>query len=349
MKCASNLHKSAAIFIVMTSALCSARTFFFSASINGAANCLATTTSGSTAGLPKKYTETITPDFGGKVSFDMVLIPGGEFIMGSSDKETGRKEDEGPQHKVRLEPFYLCTTETTYELFQVYYEETVQRDRGEALKKDKDLDAITGPTPIYGDPTMGMGGGKRPAIGATWHNATTFCRWLSKKTGKTYRLPTEAEWEYAARAGTDTAYFFGNDAKKLGEYAWYEENSDQITQEVAQKKPNPWGLYDMLGNVLEWVQDFYSPTSYAGRSKNPPALNPKGPEKGKVNVARGGSWESPAEELRCAARAFEEDWWRYQDPQMPKSKWWLPQMGFIGFRVARSVEQDKKQSVIGEW
>jgi sulfatase modifying factor 1 len=319
MKFASNISIFTAIILVATGAVTSA------------------------SGPLKKYTETVTPASGGKVTFDMVLIPGGEFTMGSNEKEAGRKDNEGPQHKVRLEPFYLCTTETTYVLFQAYYEETVQRDRDEARKKEQDLDAVTGPTPIYGDPTMGMGGGTRPAIGLTWLNATTFCKWLSKKTGKAYHLPTEAEWEYAARAGTDTAYFFGNDPKQLKDYAWFEDNSEQATQEAAQKKPNPWGLYDMLGNVLEWVQDFYNPTAYAATAKKSPALNPKGPKKGKVHVARGGSWESPAEDLRCAARAFEEDFWRYMDPQVPKSKWWFPQMGFIGFRVARSIEPAKSK------
>lgn len=297
--------------------------------------------------VPKKYTETITTKGGEKISFEMVLIPGGRFVMGSPKGEPGRKNDEDPQHEVRLKPFYLCTTETTYELFITYYEETVQEVKGEAkvVKRYKnksgsseDLDAITGPTPIYGDPTMGMGGGKHPSIGTTWHNAMTFCRWLSIKTGKKYRLPTEAEWEYAARAGGQAAYFFGGSPDKLKEYAWFEANSDQMTHEVAKKKPNPWGLYDMLGNVREWVYDFYSPTAYAADAKKQPPVNPMGPKKGKVHVARGGDWDSAASDLRCAARAFEEDWWRFQDPQEPKSKWWLPQMDFIGFRIAISIE-----------
>jgi len=294
-------------------------------------------TSTPTGGLPKKYTETVTSASGDKVSFEMSFIPGGKFVMGSPNNETGRKDNEDPQHAVRLEPFYLCTTETTFELFQVYYEETVQEETDETAK-EKDVDAITGPSPIYGDPTMGMGGGTHPAIAMTWHNAMTFCRWLSMKTGKKYRLPTEAEWEYAARAGTKTAYFFGDDPKQLAAYAWFQDNSDETTHEASKKKPNPWGLYDMLGNVLEWVHDFYSPTAYAETAKKSLALSPKGPKEGKVHVARGGAWDTPAEDLRCAARTFEEDWWRFQDPQYPKSKWWFPQMGFIGFRVARSFE-----------
>ena len=344
MNCMSKLRMLVAIFASMTGTLCSVATSSSSVNIIASVNASTITSSTSTGGLPKKYTETITPASGGKITFDMVLIPGGEFLMSSPNNEAGRKDDEGPQHKVRLEPFYLCTTETTFELFyDAYYEETVQRER-DATETKEDVDAITGPTPIYGDPTMGMGGGTHPAIGLTWHNAMTFCRWLSMKTGKKYRLPTEAEWEYAARAGTKTAYFFGDDPKQLSAYAWFEDNSDQATQEVAQKKPNPWGLYDIPGNVLEWVHDFYSPTAYAETAKKSPVLNPKGPKEGKVHVARGGAWDTPAEDLRCAARAFEEDWWRFEDPQEPKSKWWFPNKGFIGFRVARSAEPTKPKS-----
>jgi len=344
MRRLSNFRIFVAIIVVATGVLCSAETSLAPVNISAPISISAITSSTSTGGLPKKYTETVTPVSGGKITFDMVLIPGGEFVMGSPNSEAERKDDEGPQHEVRLEPFYLCTTETTFELFyDAYYEETVQRDRDAAETKE-DVDAITGPTPIYGDPTMGMGGGTHPAIGLTWHNAMTFCRWLSMKTGKKYRLPTEAEWEYAARASTKTAYFFGDDPKQLAAYAWFEDNSDQTTHEAAKKTPNPWGLYDMLGNVLEWVHDFYRPTSYAKTAKKSPVLNPKGPKEGKVHVARGGAWDTPAEDLRCAARAFEEDWWRFEDPQEPKSKWWFPNKGFIGFRVARSVEQAKSES-----
>ena len=111
---------------------------------------------------------------------------------------------------------------------------------------------------------------------------------------------------------------------------------------MGKKKPNAWGLYDMSGNVREWVYDFYSPTAYKETARQSPAVNPKGPETGKVHVARGGDYSSPIEDVRCAARSFEETWWRSGDPQIPKSKWWLPQMEFIGFRVARSVDKDDK-------
>jgi len=329
---------------------------------------MAADTSASQDRPPKRYTETITTKDGEKVPFEMVLIPGGSpvrdpqagFLMGSPAGRPGHQDNEGPQHEVRLAPFYLCTTETTLELFLAYYQETVtakkdfvtvQRTKKDAEQASRDdVDAITGPTPVYGDLTMGYGK-KHPAMGMTWHNAMTFCRWLSRKSGRgprsagaKYRLPTEAEWEYACRAGTTNVFGFGNDPNRLADFAWYEDNSDGETNEVARKKPNAWGLYDMSGNVCEWVYDFYSPTAYKEAAGKTPAVNPEGPKTGKVHVARGGDYSSSIEELRCAARAFEEQWWRSGDPQIPKSKWWLPQMDFIGFRVARSVNTGTQKS-----
>ena len=289
---------------------------------------------------PKNYTETVTGKTGRKISFDMVLIPGGKFVMGSPEEELGRKAHEGPRHEVQLDPFYLCTTETTLRLFLAYYEETVTSERDQQAKEqadENDLDAVSGPSPVYGDLTMGHSE-KHPCFAMTWHNAMNFCKWLSMKTGKKYRLPTEAEWEYACRAGTTNVFAVTNDQKQLGDFAWHRENSDRDPHEVATKKPNPWGLYDMLGNVCEWVYDFYSPTAYAEAAKTNPAKNPTGPREGKVHVARGGAHDSPVEQVRSAARVFEEPWWRAGDPQIPKSKWWFPEMNFIGLRVARSAE-----------
>jgi len=314
---------------------------------------MATDTVASQDKLPKKYTESIKTKDGKKVSFEMVLIPSGSFLMGSPVDEAGRQDYEGPQHEVRLEPFYLCTKETTIELFLAYYQETVSAKRDfievQEAKKDTEqkgkdeVDAITGPTPVYGDMTMGYEE-THPAMGMTWHNAMTFCRWLSMKTGNKYRLPTEAEWEYACRAGTTNIFGVGNDPSGLKDFAWYEANADSETNPVGKKKPNAWGLYDMSGNVREWVFDFYSPTAYKEAAKKNPAVNPKGAKTGKVHVARGGDYSSSVEVLRFAARSFEEEWWRSGDPQIPKSIWWLPEMDFIGFRVARSVETVTQKS-----
>ncbi len=288
----------------------------------------------------KKFTETVTTKAGDKIAFDMVLIRAGSYTMGSPEAEAGRKPEEGPQRQVRLNAFYLCTTETTLELFLTYYDEMVTA-RVEAAQvatatgsEEKAVDAVTGPTPVYGNITMGYDK-KYPAIGATWNNANTFCKWLAQKTGKPYRLPTEAEWEYACRAGTTTAYFFGEDPAQLGDYAWFKENSDAEPHAVGQKKPNPWGLFDMYGNVYEWVSDFYSPEAYKVATGS--LVNPLGPETGKLHVARGGFYNLTPDLLRSAARGVEEKWWSMNDPQIPKSKWWLPQMDIIGFRVACAI------------
>ncbi|MHC4433196.1 MAG: formylglycine-generating enzyme family protein [Planctomycetota bacterium] len=305
-------------------------------------------TASSWAAKPAAYIETVKTANGTEISFRMVPIAGGIFMMGSPDGEPNRAEDEGPAHQVRVDPFYVCWTETTIELFTAYYQETVSAKRDfietQEAKKDAeqkaDVDAISGPTPVYGDLSMGYGP-KHPAIGMTWHNANNFCLWLSKKTGKKYRLPTEAEWEYACRAGKADVFGATDDPAKMRDYAWYEATADSETSEVAKKKPNAFGLYDMAGNVREWVSDFYSPTAYAEAAKKNPAVNPKGPETGKLHVARGGDYSSSVAELRCAARHFEQKWWRMGDPQIPKSIWWLPEMDIIGFRVARSIETEK--------
>ncbi|MBM3860141.1 MAG: formylglycine-generating enzyme family protein [Verrucomicrobia bacterium] len=295
---------------------------------------------------PPKYTENVTTKAGAKLSFDMVLIPGGSFTMGSPATEAGRKDHEGPQRKVQVSPFYLCTTETTIELFLSYYteltagkkkaeegEDTAMNDSGMSA----DVDGVTGPTVVYGDMTMGFGK-DYPAFGMSWINAVTFCKWLSEKTGKKYRLPTEAEWEYAARAGTATPFGECNGPEQLTDVAWFKTNSKGEPHPVGKKKPNPWGLFDMRGNVNEWVHDFYAPDAYREGAGETPLANPTGPKTGEVNVARGGSHSSPPDELRSAARAFKEKGWHMNDPQMPKSRWWLPQIDIIGFRVACSPE-----------
>ena len=148
--------------------------------------------------------------------------------------------------------------------------------------------------------------------------AKVYCRWLSAKTGRYYRLPTEAEWEYACRAGTNTAYSFGNDPAKLGDYAWFTDNSDDKYHRVATKKPNPWGLYDMHGNVSEWVIDQYVADFY-GKTAGKPADNPLAPgTKEFGRVVRGGSWDDEAEKCRSATRRASEKDWKKQDPQNPQ-------------------------------
>lgn len=290
--------------------------------------------------LPDRYTETIATESGDEISFEMKLIPGTGFLMGSSAGEEGRDEDEGPRVEVRLSPYYLATKETTLELFLAYYREThTTGDDYFPSDNSQEVDTITGPTPVYGDLSMGNGE-QHPAIGMTWKNAGMFCRWLSAKTGREYRLPTEAEWENACRGGTDHVFGYGDDAEPLTDYAWFSTGPSSGTREVGRKQPNSFGLFDMQGNVCEWVQDFYLPEGYLEAAQTNPVQDPRGPGEGKVHVARGGHYRSPAKELRCAARDFEKRWWRSGDPQLPKSSWWLPDMDHIGFRVARSADSE---------
>jgi formylglycine-generating enzyme required for sulfatase activity len=285
------------------------------------------------------YKETIP---GAEESFDMVPIPGGEFVMGSPKSEKHRKAGEGPQHRVKIEPFWMGKHEVTWAMYDVWsFNLDIQRRKLKKIKPTKlDLvaDAVTRPTKPYTDMTFDMGHDGYPAICMTQLAAKMYCKWLSAKTGRYYRLPTEAEWEYACRAGTKTAYHFGDDPKKLGDYAWYTKNSDDKYQKVGKKKPNPWGLYDMHGNVAEWVLDKYAPEFYKTSAKNKLSKSPLNVAK-KVfpRTVRGGSWDDDADVLRSAARVASSKEWKIQDPQLPQSIWYHTDALGVGFRLVRPL------------
>jgi formylglycine-generating enzyme required for sulfatase activity len=286
----------------------------------------------------KAYTEVIP---GSTVKFDMVPIPGGTYLMGSPASEAGRKADEGPQHPVAIRPFWMGKMEVTWDEYDLYWKQEEGAKRENQTPEDKAADAVSRPTPPYADETFGHGREGHPVICITHHAAMEYCRWLSLKTGKAYRLPTEAEWEYAARAGTKTAYFFGDDPKPLGDYAWYAANSEDVTHEVGKKKPNPWGLYDIYGNVAEWCLDTYKKDYYAAFPTDKPTLSPvliPGPDRF-PHAARGGSWADEPNRLRSAARRGSDKSWIKRDPQRPQSIWWLTDAEFVGFRIVRPVEE----------
>lgn len=283
-----------------------------------------------------RYTESIQAGGGKVIQFEMILVPGGTFQMGSPESEPGRKPDEGPRRRVSVSPYYLAATEVTMELFMVYYREKVSPA---PIPGMPEVDTVSGPTPVYGDMTMGRSLA-HPAIGMTWLNAQAFCKWLSEKTGKAYRLPTEAEWEFACRGGSDTVHGLGNRAVDLADYAWFDDNSMVTPHPVGTKRAHPWGFFDLFGNVAEWVQDFYA-TEYEPAPADGILTDPTGPAQGRVHVARGGGYRSPGNVLRCAARDSERPWWRAGDPQLPKSRWWLPSMDQVGIRVAASPSPGK--------
>jgi formylglycine-generating enzyme required for sulfatase activity len=293
----------------------------------------------------KPYTDRITDS---EATFEMVPIRGGTFQMGSPDNEPGHQEDEGPLHEVKVAPFWIGKYEVTWDEYEVFMfsldvarRKIMSKSPGEL---DKLADAVTRPTKPYTDMSFGMGKGRFPAICMTQLAAKKYCQWLSAKTGRYYRLPTEAEWEYACRAGTKTAYSFGDDAAKLDDYAWHYQNSHDAYHQVGEKKPNPWGLYDMHGNVSEWCTDGYLPDFYgkfAGKVAESPMVVPT---KVEPCVVRGGSWDDDPPALRSAVRRGSEKDWKQQDPQVPQSIWYYTDALFVGFRIVRPlIEPTEKE------
>ncbi len=297
------------------------------------------------------YTEQVP---GTPLSFNMIALKGGTFMMGSPEKEPFRNSDESPQHEVELSPFFMAEVETTWDLFWAFYAETMSEGRTPpetVYQNNRDaigVDGISGPTPPFGYPDQGWGQGDRPAITRTHYAAETFCQWLSAKTGKKYRLPTEAEWEYAARGGSESAYVFPGSPKHFSDqgfmrsifkaktdsisaYVVYDKNSDGRTQLPSVVLPNPFGLKNMLGNVMEYTADKYDPGAYTKRSgvTRDPLVT-----EGEEWVVRGGHYASDAADVRSASRAHtQHDAWLKTDPQQPKSIWWYSDVKGIGFRV----------------
>jgi formylglycine-generating enzyme required for sulfatase activity len=206
-------------------------------------------------------------------------------------------------------PFFISTTEITWDLYDVF-----------ALRLDDPgdpkVDAITRPSKPYLPPDRGWGHAGYPAMSITFEGATRFCDWLTKRVGRRYRLPTDVEWEHAARAGALTSFCFGDDELGLPDYAWCAVNSDEVTHPVGTKKPNAWGLFDVHGNVAEWcvTSDLKATTC-------------------------GGSYRDDPADLKYAARANPSAAWQRSDPQIPKSPWWLTDGPFVGFRVVTDATQ----------
>jgi formylglycine-generating enzyme required for sulfatase activity len=234
----------------------------------------------------------VTVGLGNGVKLEMVLIPAGEFLMGSPDSDNNAGSDEKPQHRIRItKPFYL----------------------GKYPVTQKQWEAVMGNTP------SNFEGTRNPVERVSWEDCQVFLGKLNVKSGVgegRFQLPTEAQWEYACRAGSTTRYCFGDDEPGLGEYAWHAANSGYKTHPVGEKKPNAWGLYDMHGNVFEWCHDWFDGSYYA----NSTADDPTAPFVGSGRVLRGGSWFAPAKACRSA----------YRDGLSPEQRNY-----FLGFRVAR--------------
>lgn len=287
----------------------------------------------------QSYVQTVP---GTTLEINMVPIPAGTYRMGSSAEDNVAKADEGPIRTLKVDAFWMAEAEITWELYKLYLNRTGQsvpdadENQPQVLGKTVMLnpDAISGATIPYVDMSLGMGTGPGLPVGnVTRKAAARFCKWLSAKTGHFYRLPTEAEWEYAARAGNSSSYFFGTDSENLEDYAWYEGNSQGTYHPIKQKAPNPWGVYDILGNVAEWTMDGYSPEGYVLDTHSYSL-----PTKEYPGVLRGGNFKSSPEELRVSARLASRPVWKQRDPQFPRSKWWFTDAPFAGFRIVRPVQ-----------
>jgi formylglycine-generating enzyme required for sulfatase activity len=230
---------------------------------------------------PPLYRESID---GTLVTFELVLVDGGP-----------------------TPPFYIGRTEVTWDLYDVF---ALGLDR----RADRSgVDATARPSQPYGAPDQGWGHAGYPAIGVTRAAADAFCQWLSKKTGRTYRLPTEAEWSHVAALASGRAPFTRANADRL---AWHRGNADERTHPVATKAPDAIGLFDLFGNAAEWVT----------------------PTDGDAAV-RGGSYRDPPAAIGPAARSVQDPSWNERDPQLPKSRWWLSDGPFVGFRVVREIDK----------
>lgn len=294
------------------------------------------------AAQQKEHTNYTQKIEGTSLTFTMQAIPGGKFEMGSNVGNA----DEKPVHKVAIDPFWMGTYEVTWDLFESFLYKDYEQSKQIEGAVPANVDAVTRPTKPYLDMTFGMGKEGQPAVGMTNYNAIQFCKWLYTRTGVFYRLPTEAEWEYAARGGSQDEYFFGNDASQLDEYAWYAANSNESTHKVGQKKANPFGLYDIYGNVAEWTFDQYNPDFYAsfeGKEANNPVSIPN---ELYAHSVRGGAFSSEAKDLRSASRLASDPEWKQIDPQVPKSNWWFPEAPFIGLRLVRPLNPPTHEEIM---
>lgn len=244
------------------------------------------------ADRPAAYAEAIP---GTLVALDMVGVPGGEIVM--PDPAT-----KGATIAVKIKPFWIARTEATWDQYDVFI---LKLDQPQGAPEG--ADAVSRPSKPYGTADRGYGHKGYPVINESFLGAEQFCKWLAARTGRKYRLPTEAEWEYACRAGQPEP-----DKKRLAQMAWFDQ---EATNPVGKKAPNAWGICDMLGNVGEWC------VGLGGRP-----------------VVCGGSFMDPAEKVRPTSRRYQDPTWQANDPQTPKSKWWLSDGEFVGFRVIRESE-----------
>jgi formylglycine-generating enzyme required for sulfatase activity len=292
-----------------------------------------------TAGQPAKaYTVTIPNT---TFSYDMAPIPAGEFVMGSTAPDA--QADEKPTHTVTLDAFWMQTHEVTWDTYLMFM---FADQAGERQKPDSLVDGLSRPTAPHLEMSFGRGNEGFPAISMTQHAANKYAQWLSAKTGEFYRLPTEAEWEYACRAGATTPLT----EAQLDAVAWHKGNSpvdpftDGTYHKVGTKAPNAWGLYDMLGNVMEWTLDQYRP--YTDAAVTNPWVRATEPY---PHAVRGGSWNDEPARVTCSARVASDADWKMLDPQLPRSVWYMTNAQWLGFRLVRPSTLPSAEEMYRVW
>ena len=278
--------------------------------------------------------------------FEMVPIKGGTF--------TWKGEQEDDVLEVTISPFWMGKHEVTWEEFKPFlYTEIAREKNGDVpeIIRDQipsDLDLLARPTTPYHPPSMGMPKKGHPAIGMTQHSANKYCQWISYQTGHFYRLPTEAEWEYACRAGNPSNGSWGDDPSMATEYAWFGEDPESHYHKPGLKKPNAWGLYDMHGNVIEWTLDQHVPNrrSYFGRDKViDPWIKATRPY---PHVVKGGHWKQPLEKIAASSRGKSDPTWKISEPEIPQI-WHHPDAPWLGLRVVRPQKIPTAEEMYHYW
>lgn len=275
---------------------------------------------------------------GTAITFKMVSVKGGNFKMGSDGSVKEGKADERPAKQVSVSSFWIGTHEVTFDEYDAFFKD-------EEYSQNQTTDAVTRPSPPYIDLTLGMGKeGGFPANSMSQYGALMYCRWLYKKTGQFYRLPTEAEWEYACRAGSSTKYPFGNDPAELSRFAWFKDNSDNKYHKTGLKEPNAWGLFDILGNVAEWTLDQYDENYFStiSDSLQDPVIRPTARH---PRTLKGGTYQDAGNDLRSSSRLKSNLDWNRRDPQIPRSRWWNADAPFIGFRLLRPWKKPSDEEI----
>lgn len=278
---------------------------------------------------------------------DMLPVKGGAFTW------HGEKEDD--VLNVTLSPFWMSKFEIAWEAYEPFMLSPIPRQKdGQPLEfmRDQiknDIEFIARPTPPYHPMTFGMKRDGHPALSMTQHAANKYCQWISFQTGHFYRLPTEAEWEFACRAGSETDYSWGSDDQKAGDYAWFGGAASTHYNVPGQKKPNALGFHDMHGNVLEWTLDQYVPNRkvYFGKSKvHNPWVKATKPY---PHVAKGGHWQQSLKEISAAARHQSAPLWKVADPNRPRSLWYHTTTPWLGLRIVRPEKIPTVEEMYHYW